>query len=155
MVSEVGTFGFCVPHAAANAAKAADALDMRRTLIGRLMRAGMIRSYDRPVRLRMITLPLTIGLIALGVALGGCGHTQRVAGDGTLRIGLTEYRLHPQSASAAAGVITILIHNYGRLTHNLVVSENGQSIASTKGIAPGSDAELSLSLAPGSYLMTS
>jgi hypothetical protein len=41
--SEAGTLIFSVPQATANAATAADALDMRRTLIGRLMRAGIIR----------------------------------------------------------------------------------------------------------------
>lgn len=55
----------------------------------------------------------------------------------------------------STGTVSMLIHNYGRLTHNLVVSENGTSIASTHGIPPGGEAELDLSLAPGTYLMTS
>ena len=63
--------------------------------------------------------------------------------------------MNPQSVSVSSGVLMMLVHNYGRLTHNLVVSENGTSIASTHGIPPGGEAELDLSLAPGSYLMTS
>ncbi|MEA2158348.1 MAG: hypothetical protein QOD66_728, partial [Solirubrobacteraceae bacterium] len=38
--SDCGTLIFCVPQAVANAAIAAAAIDMERTLIGRLMRAG-------------------------------------------------------------------------------------------------------------------
>jgi hypothetical protein len=115
----------------------------------------MIRSYDRPVRLRLSKLSLGIGLIALLALPSGCGHTRAVGSDRTLHLGLTEYRLNPQSARISAGTVTILIHNYGRLTHNLVVSQNGTSIASTRGIPPGSSAQLDLSLAAGDYLMTS
>ena len=41
--SDFDTLIFSDPHATANAATAADALVMRRTLIGRLMRAEIIR----------------------------------------------------------------------------------------------------------------
>jgi hypothetical protein len=47
------------------------------------------------------------------------------------------------------------VHNYGRLTHNLVVSANGQLVDGTKPIAPGQSAELDLSLAAGTYSMAS
>ena len=63
--------------------------------------------------------------------------------------------MNPQDVSVSTGTLTMLIHNYGRLTHNLLVTENGTSIASTHGIPPGGEAELDLSLAPGTYLMTS
>ena len=100
-------------------------------------------------------LPFAIVSLALAWVAAGCSHTRAVGADRTLRVALTEYRLNPQSAHVGAGVITILVHNYGRLTHNLVVSENGQTIGSTKPVAPGQSAEIDLNLAPGSYLMTS
>lgn len=68
---------------------------------------------------------------------------------------LTEYRLNPQSIDASGGVLAIVVHNYGRLTHDLVVSLNGQNIAGTKPIPPGQTAELDLDLAPGTYQMAS
>ncbi len=128
---------------------------MRRTLIGRFMRRGMIRSYDRRVRFRAISLAFAAGLVLGGGALSGCDHTRQVGNDRSVRIALTEYRVNPQSVSASTGTLTMLIHNYGRLSHNLVVSENGSSIATTHGIPPGGEAALYLSLAPGQYLMTS
>jgi hypothetical protein len=96
----------------------------------------------------------TVSLALVGTA-AGCGQTRTVGAGRTLSVALTEYRLNPENARASAGVIAILVHNYGRLTHNLVVSEHGQQIGSTKPLAPGESAELDLNLAPGSYLMTS
>ncbi len=115
----------------------------------------MIRSYDRPVRFRVISSLLAAGLVLGAGALAGCGHTRQVGNDRSVRIALTEYRVNPQDVSVDTGTLTMLIHNYGRLTHNLVVSEDGTSIASTHGIPPGGEAELDLSLAPGKYTMTS
>jgi hypothetical protein len=87
--------------------------------------------------------------------VAGCGHTETVEASRTLQMGLTEYRLTPQNARISAGVLTIVVHNYGVLTHNLVVSNNGQTVDSTQPIWPGETAELSLSLAPGTYIMAS
>ncbi len=98
---------------------------------------------------------MAAGLVLGSGALAGCGHTRDVGSDRSVRVALTEYRLNPQDVAVSTGTLTMLIHNYGRLTHNLVVSENGTSIASTRGIPPGGEAELDLSLAPGTYLMTS
>jgi hypothetical protein len=100
-------------------------------------------------------LPLTLAALALAWAGGGCGHTQRVGSDRTLRVALTEYHLNPQSARVSGGAVTILVHNYGRLTHNLAISRGGQSAGATKPIAPGESAVLTLTLAPGTYLMAS
>jgi hypothetical protein len=104
---------------------------------------------------RAAKLPLIMASLALAWVGAGCGNTRQVGGDRTLRVALSEYRLNPQSARVGAGTVTILIHNYGRLTHNLEVSMNGQTLDGTKPIAPGQAAELNLSLAPGTYLMTS
>lgn len=93
-------------------------------------------------------------MLAAGGLLG-CGEAQTVGSSRSVRIALSEYRVNPQNVAVDTGTLSMLIHNYGRLTHNLVVTENGTSIASTHGIPPGGEAELDLSLAPGKYLMTS
>lgn len=87
--------------------------------------------------------------------LGGCGHTQVIGKDRTLYVALTDYRVTPQSVRVRSGPMTIFVHNYGHLTHDLVVSLNGQSTGSTRPIWPGQSAEISLTLVPGSYLMAS
>ncbi len=94
-------------------------------------------------------------LAACAVTLGGCSNTRAVGADHVLHVAINEYRLNPASARVSAGVLTIEIHNYGRLAHNLVVSENGQTTGSTKPLFPGQSAELSLNLAPGTYQLTS
>ncbi len=53
------------------------------------------------------------------------------------------------------GPVTIFVHNYGRLTHNLVISRSGRAQASSRPVWPGQTAELALTLTPGSYLIAS
>jgi hypothetical protein len=96
---------------------------------------------------------LAAGLVAIGAS--GCGATARVAADGTLQIAVSEYRVTPQDVRAGAGVLTIVVHNDGRLTHNLVISRGGVVAASTTPIAPGQWTELEAALAPGRYLLAS
>jgi hypothetical protein len=93
--------------------------------------------------------------LLIGGVLAGCGHTARVAAGGTLQVALTEYHVAPQSVSATAGALTIDVHNYGRLSHDLVISSGGVPLVSTKPIAPGQSAELFTTLAAGRYLMAS
>jgi Cupredoxin-like domain len=104
---------------------------------------------------RARTLSLGLASLVLTWAISGCGKTAHVGGDRTIQVSLTEYELRPQSVSADGGVLSIVVHNDGRLTHNLVVSTGGDSVAGTKPIPPGETAELSLNLAPGKYLMAS
>jgi len=59
------------------------------------------------------------------------------------------------SARAKAGVLTIYVRNQGQLTHNLVISQDGQTTASTEPLEPGQSAEMTLDLAPGTYLIAS
>jgi hypothetical protein len=97
-----------------------------------------------------------LALLATSLALlCGCGQTHVVGSDRTLQISLTEYRLAPQSIRATAGTLTILVRNYGRLTHNLVIALRGHPEGSTKPIPPGQTAVLTITLAPGTYLMSS
>jgi hypothetical protein len=106
------------------------------------------------VRTRRPTLSLlAAALVALGAA--GCGATTTVGAGGTLQVALNEYRVSPQSVRAHTGLVSIFVHNYGRLTHNLVISLNGQLIVTTKPLMPGQTAELEAALIPGQYLMAS
>jgi hypothetical protein len=98
--------------------------------------------------------PSIVGLMLVW-ALGGCGHTQRIGPDRTLSVGLTEYHLNPQSARVGAGTLTIVVRNYGRLTHNLVISMNGQPAASTRPRGPGQSTAITVVLTAGSYQMAS
>jgi Cupredoxin-like domain len=92
---------------------------------------------------------------ACAAAIAGCGHTQTVGGDRTVHIALSEYRLRPDHIRMSAGYVDIQVSNYGRLTHNLVITSRGVTDGSTKPIWPGQRAELTLSLAPGKYSISS
>ncbi len=97
-------------------------------------------------------------LIAAGLiagALAGCGATTTVGAAGTLQVAVTEYRITPQAVRAAAGPLTIVVHNDGRLSHNLVISGGGVVDASTPPIAPGHWTELVATLPAGRYQMAS
>ncbi len=104
---------------------------------------------------RLVRSASALLVAALLGGLGGCAHTLVVGADRTLHIALSEYRLRPDQVRASSGALTIYVHNYGRLTHNLVVSEGPQQIASTKPLWPGQSAELAISLAPGTYSLVS
>ena len=87
--------------------------------------------------------------------MAGCGKTTTVGTARTLQIALNEYRVTPQDVRAQTGLLTIFVHNYGRLTHNLVISLNGRTEAATTPIPPGQTEELDAALGPGHYLMAS
>ena len=72
-----------------------------------------------------------------------------------MQIALNEYRVTPQDVRARNGILMLFVHNYGRLTHDLVISSKGQIWASTTPIAPGQTEELDTALYPGHYLMAS
>ena len=101
---------------------------------------------------RLSPLIMVAATLAL---LCGCGHTQAVGSDGILQVSLSEYRVTPQSVRARPGALILVVHNYGRLTHDLVISLSGHNEASTKPIAPGQTADLAVTLAAGTYLMAS
>ena len=97
---------------------------------------------------------LAAGVVTMGAA--GCGATTTVGGTGALQIAVTEYRITPQAVrAAAAGVLTIVVHNDGRLSHNLVITRGGVVEASTAPIAPGQWTYLEATLTAGRYLMAS
>ncbi len=63
--------------------------------------------------------------------------------------------MNPERIQASAGPVTFLVHNDGRLTHDLAISRDGKPIGSTPPIAPGGNATLGVMLARGNYLMDS
>jgi plastocyanin len=137
-----------VPHAVATSASASAAAEVMISFIG----GGIIRKYDRPMTWRRWALTLLV----LGAGtVAGCGRSAVVGATRVLNLSLTEYRLTPDNARVSAGVLTIVLHNYGKLTHNLTISSNGETEASTKPVWPGQTASLTLSLAPGRYQLAS
>jgi hypothetical protein len=100
--------------------------------------------------------PLPLLAVALAsLAVAACGRTTTVGTGRTLQIALNEYRVTPQDIRAQTGLLTIAVHNYGRLTHDLVISLDGRTEAATPPIAPGQTTELEAALVPGHYLMAS
>jgi uncharacterized cupredoxin-like copper-binding protein len=89
------------------------------------------------------------------VAVAGCSHTTVVGRNRTVNVAISEYRLNPGRVRVTTGTFTILVHNVGRLTHNLVIGSGGHKEAGTTTIWPGQHAELTVNLAPGTYSMTS
>jgi hypothetical protein len=106
-----------------------------------------------PVRAPRALLAIT--LLLLGGLMAGCGKTTEVGSTHILQVALTEYHVSPQSVRAPSGTLTIFVHNYGRLSHNLVISLDGHPEASTQPIPPGQSTELIANLTPGKYQMAS
>ena len=80
---------------------------------------------------------LVIGLVllALGQVGAGCGRVTHVGRRHRVNVALTEYRLNPQRVQVRVGKLMIAVSNFGRLTHNLVVSRGGQSVASSREVS--------------------
>jgi hypothetical protein len=93
--------------------------------------------------------------MALACALAGCTRTHVVGAVPTLRVALTEYRINPQRVLAHAGQLTLLVHNYGRRTHDLELSLGGVSAGGSKPIQPGAFQKVIVYLVPGHYRMAS
>jgi hypothetical protein len=96
-------------------------------------------------------------LLALVASTGltACGQTAQVGPSHVLQLTVSEYRLRPQSISATAGTLSIYVHNYGRLSHNLAISQGTRVLASTQPIRPGQTGELVAQLTQGQYLISS
>jgi hypothetical protein len=116
------------------------------------MRAEIIGNNRFPMARPVTKLCLTVALCA---SVAACGQTHTVGPHHTLLLALTEYRLRPQRVQAGPGQLTILVHNYGRLTHDLSVSRGGHAANATRPIPPGGNARLVLMLRPGQYMMSS
>jgi hypothetical protein len=107
------------------------------------------------VRAAKLVLIAAAASAAAGIPLAGCGHAAAVGPDRTLRVALGEYRVIPQKVQASRGELTIVVHNVGKLTHNLVVKRGAEQVDETQPIWPGTVRVLSVDLAPGQYTLTS
>jgi hypothetical protein len=106
---------------------------------------------------RAAKLVLTAGLttLALGVPIAGCGHKATVGADRTLRLAVGEYQVRPQEVQVTRGLVTIFVHNVGKLTHNLVITQGDRRIDGTAPIWPGTTQLLLVALSPGTYTLGS
>ncbi len=127
------------------------------------------------VHVRRICGAFLGALAGVGVALGvaACGHTAHARAGQRIGIAEMEYRLRPDHIVAASGHrLSISVHNFGRLTHNLViarttptttvltrsdttVTETTTVAARTPDLAPGQGTTLTVTLAPGRYRLAS
>jgi hypothetical protein len=53
------------------------------------------------------------------------------------------------------GSLLIVVHNSGRLAHNLVLAHDGVEVSATPPIMPGQDADLQTTVQKGSYELLS
>jgi plastocyanin len=77
------------------------------------------------------------------------------AGGDTVQIALVEYRLNPDRVTARAGTVIVLVRNYGRLTHNLVISSDGHPDGAIRPLPPGGWGQATVALGPGTYQLSS
>jgi hypothetical protein len=110
-----------------------------------------------------MSLPVTrcrSSLVLLAALLTGglvsaCGTTHRVGRGATLDISVNEWRVTPDDVDAPTGPLELVVHNSGRLAHNLVISHDGVRVAATAPIMPGQSADVFASMDGGSYTMYS
>jgi hypothetical protein len=96
-----------------------------------------------------------LAALVCGGLLSSCGTTHRVPARGTLDVSVGEWRLTPARVDVQAGSMLIVVHNSGRLAHDLVLSRNGVRVAATPPIMPGQNADIDAPLTRGSYVMYS
>jgi hypothetical protein len=103
-------------------------------------------------------------LATTALVLGGCGEGKVFRTDRPiLRITVDEYRIMPQNIEARPpnGRLKIVVHNSGRLTHNLVIEIPPKEVgdkpipiegARVTSMQPGeSAAPIKVTLRPGTY----
>ena len=99
-------------------------------------------------------------LVAVGAA--GCGSDVKYAHapGHRVHVRLAEYSITPQNTEVAAGRITLVARNTGRLTHNLAVVQFDRPKSGeqermygkpTKTLFPGQTASTTVDLKPGKY----
>jgi uncharacterized cupredoxin-like copper-binding protein len=89
----------------------------------------------------------------LAVALGGGAVAHARVAAPTVTITLKEFKLTPAKTSTAAGRVTFVVVNAGKLPHALALSGPGVKAAKTPIIAPGRSARLTVTLKTGGYAL--
>jgi hypothetical protein len=93
--------------------------------------------------------------LLLGGLLTGCGAVHHVPSGDPLDVSVTEWRITPDDVHAAAGSLLIVVHNSGRLAHNLVLSRDGVRVSATPTVLPGQNADMLATVQRGSYQLQS
>jgi hypothetical protein len=120
------------------------------------MRAKIIRKNPNAMSGMLIRrLSAAAGALAAAAAAAGCGQATVSPHGRTWHVSLTEYRISPDNIAARPGQYTIVVRNYGRRTHNLVVSLDGTSVARSGPLWPGEQTRIVVTLIPGTYLIAS
>jgi hypothetical protein len=104
---------------------------------------------------RCRSLHATLAALLLGGLLAGCGAAHHPPASDALNVSVNEWRVTPEHADARAGSLVIVVHNSGRLAHNLLLSRDGVRVSSTPPIMPGHDADLAATVQKGSYELLS
>jgi hypothetical protein len=104
---------------------------------------------------RSRSLSAALAAIVVGGLLTGCGAGHHASADGTLDVSVNEWRLTPENTVARPGALLIVVHNAGRLAHNLVLSHDGVRISFTAPVMPGQNADLETIVQKGSYELLS
>ena len=104
---------------------------------------------------RCRSLHATLAALLVGGLLSGCGAAHHAPARDALNVSVNEWRVTPEQADAPAGSLVIVVHNSGRLAHNLLLSRDGVRVSSTPPIMPGQDADLAATVQKGSYELLS
>jgi plastocyanin len=102
-----------------------------------------------------------LGALLLAVSLGvlaacsGSAHATTASGvaPAATQVNVTETEFSiAMPSTLAAGSYTFAVRNTGTATHDLVVSQNGRDVATSRTIPPGGSTSLSVTLQRGSYV---
>jgi hypothetical protein len=100
-------------------------------------------------------LSATLAALLCGGLVSGCGAAHHASARDALNVSVNEWRVTPENAGASPGTLLIVVHNSGRLAHNLVLSRDGVRVSSTPPIMPGQNADLETTVQKGSYQLLS
>jgi hypothetical protein len=104
---------------------------------------------------RSRSLVAALAALLVGGLLTGCGATHHPSAPDALNVSVNEWRVTPENAGASPGTLLIVVHNSGRLAHNLVLSRDGVRVSSTPPIMPGQNADLEATVQKGDYQLLS
>jgi plastocyanin len=89
--------------------------------------------------------------VALAVVVAACGGTGGSAGDGTVKVGASEYRFDPSTLSVPAGPVTFEVTNTGTEEHEFEVFKGETVVDEIEGLVPGLTRTLPVTLEAGDY----